>query len=67
MQDGCTLSLRPEPIPSLPTGDDYRDLAAKIREVARQTRLLVARRELIRLAASYVRRADHLDQRTHYW
>jgi hypothetical protein len=63
MQSEYTLSLPSEPIPNLPTGDDYRDLVNKIREVARHTRLPVARRELIRLAASYDRRADHLDHR----
>lgn len=40
--------LAPEPIPNLRTGDDYRDLADKIREVARETRLPVARRELVK-------------------
>jgi hypothetical protein len=47
--------------------DDYRELATKIREVALQSRLPVARRELLRLAATYDQRAGHLDQRTYYW
>jgi hypothetical protein len=33
----CNLSLSPVPLPSPPTGDDYRDLAQKIRHVAAQT------------------------------
>jgi len=52
------------PAPGAPTGDDYRDLAQKIREAARQTRLPFARRELLRLATNYERRGDHLDRRT---
>ena len=47
----CTPSLPTEPILSPPKGDDYRDLAGKIREVARQTRLTVARNELLQLAS----------------
>ena len=50
--------------PAHPSDDDYRELARKIREVAGQTRLTVARRELLRLAANYERGADHLDRRT---
>jgi hypothetical protein len=47
-----------------PTDDDYRELARKIREVASQTRLTVARRELLRLAANYERAGDDLDRGT---
>jgi hypothetical protein len=76
MRDEYTLSLRgrspdlpeaklTEPMASPPTGDDYRELEVKIREVARQTRLPVARRELGRLAANYERRGNHLDRRTY--
>jgi hypothetical protein len=49
------------------SGDDYRELAFKIREIARQSRLPVARRELLRLAANYDQRAGHLDQASLYW
>jgi hypothetical protein len=38
MLDKCTPSLLTEPPPSLPNGKDYRELAVKIREIARQTR-----------------------------
>jgi hypothetical protein len=62
----CTLSLPTEPIPSRPRGEDYRRLAGQIREVARHTRLAVARKELLRLATNYERRGDHLDQRSYY-
>ncbi|MGB9644890.1 MAG: hypothetical protein WA709_15990 [Stellaceae bacterium] len=50
--------------PAHPSDDDCRELARKIREVAGQTRLAVARRELLRLAANYERGGDHLDRRT---
>jgi hypothetical protein len=66
MRNECTLSLLTKAIPSPPTGGDYRELAAKIRELARQTRLPVARYELARLAASYERRGGHLDQLTYH-
>jgi hypothetical protein len=45
-------------------GRDYRRLARQIRDLARQTRLMVARNELLRLATNYTRRGDHLDRRT---
>jgi hypothetical protein len=50
-------------LPPLPTGDDYRALARKVRELAARTRLPYVRRELIRLAGSYERRGGHLDRR----
>jgi hypothetical protein len=43
------------PLPSPPTGDDYRELAQRTGHVAAQTRLPLARGELVRLAASYDR------------
>jgi hypothetical protein len=67
MRYECTLSLSTEPLPGPPTGDDYRRLAEQIRDAARQTRLPVARRELLRLATNYDRRGDHLDRRTCYF
>jgi hypothetical protein len=54
--------LSAEPPPPLPTGEDYRALAGRVRELAAGTRLPYARRELIRLAGSYERRGDHLDR-----
>jgi hypothetical protein len=55
------------PVRQTISGDDYRELANGIRELARQTRLPVARRELIRLANSYDERGRYIDQRTYYW
>jgi hypothetical protein len=66
MLDECNLKLLPKPLPSLPAGDDYRDLAQKIRRVAAHTRLPLARRELARLAASYDRIGDLCDRRTYH-
>ena len=63
MLDEYNLSLLPKPLPSPPTGDDYRDLAQKIRHVAAQTRLPLARRKQARLAASYDRIGDLCDRR----
>jgi hypothetical protein len=44
----------------LPDGKHYRELAGKVREVARLTRFPFARRQLIRLAASFEYRARYL-------
>ena len=64
MLDECAAPLPIEPLPSPPDGHDYRRLARQIRDLARQTRLTVARNELLRLAKNYGRRGDHLDGRT---
>jgi hypothetical protein len=61
MQDECALPTLAELTPSLPDGSDYRRLARQIRDIARQTRLPVARGELLRFAENYGRRGDHLD------
>ena len=63
MPDESAAPLPIEPIPSPPDGGDYRRLARQIRDIARQTRLPIARNELLRLATNYTRRGDHLDQR----
>ena len=63
MLDECAAPLPSEPLPSPPDGHDYRRLARQIRDLARQTRLTVARNELLRLATNYIRRGDHLDGR----
>jgi hypothetical protein len=63
MLDECAAPLPAEPIASPPDRHDYRRLARQIRDIARQTRLPVARTELLRIAANYDRRGDHLDQR----
>jgi hypothetical protein len=44
-----------------PNGGHYRNLAGKLRLVARECRFPSARRELLDLAARYERRADHFD------
>jgi hypothetical protein len=44
-------------------GAHYRQMAHGLRKLARQCRFAGARRELLQLAASYERRADHFDCR----
>jgi hypothetical protein len=46
-----------------PDGAHYREMALELRKLARQCRFPGARRELLQLAASYDRRADHFDRR----
>jgi hypothetical protein len=41
----------------------YREMARKLRELAREFRFPGARRELLDLASRYERRADNLDSR----
>jgi hypothetical protein len=42
-----------------PDGNHYRDVAGKLRELARYCRFAGARRELLQLATNYDGRADH--------
>jgi hypothetical protein len=42
----------------------YREMAQKLRELAREFRFPGARKELLSLASRYERRADNLDGRT---
>jgi hypothetical protein len=44
-------------------GEHYRDMARKLRILAREFRFAGARRELLDLALRYERRADSLDAR----
>jgi len=44
--------------------DHYREMARKLRELAREFRFPGARRELLDLALRYERRADSLDERS---
>lgn len=44
-------------------GAHYREIAHGLRRLARECRFAGARRELLQLAASYDRRADHFDGR----
>ena len=50
--------------PQYPDGEHYRQIAGKLREVARQCRFPVARRELLHLAANYERRGNYIDSRS---
>jgi hypothetical protein len=43
-------------------GTHYRDLATRLREIARKCRLPYPQRELLDLAQQYERRADHMDR-----
>jgi hypothetical protein len=45
-------------------GDHYREMAGKMRELARFTRSPGIRRELVDLAMGYERRGDHFDRRS---
>jgi hypothetical protein len=46
-----------------PPSEDYRQLANRLRELARETSRRCARQELLRLSGIYARRAEHLDGR----
>jgi len=47
-----------------PPPEDYRQLARRLRELARETQRPYTRRELAKLAGIYERRADYLDRRS---
>jgi hypothetical protein len=44
-------------------GTHYRDLATRLREIARECPRPYPQRELLDLAQQYERRADHMDHR----
>ena len=46
-----------------PPSQDYRQLANRLRELARETSRPYARQELLRLSGIYDCRAEHLDRR----
>jgi hypothetical protein len=48
---------------SVADGDHYREMAGRLRELARLTHLPGMRRELVDLAKRYDRRGDHFDCR----
>jgi hypothetical protein len=48
---------------STPDGAHFREIANKLRDLARQCQFPGARRELLNLAASFDRRADHFESR----
>ena len=47
-----------------PDSEHYREMARKLRELAREFRFPGARQELLDLALRYERRADNLDARS---
>jgi hypothetical protein len=53
-----------EPLPPLTDGGQCREMAGKLRELARRTRSPGIRRELVDLARRYDRRGDHFDGRS---
>jgi hypothetical protein len=52
-----------EPPPPLPDRDHYREMAGRVRELARLSPSPAIRKELADLAARYDRRGDHVDRR----
>ena len=53
----------PQASPSHSDSEHYREMASKLRELAREFRFPGARQELLKLALRYERRADQLDAR----
>ena len=53
----------PPASPSHCDSEHYREMASKLRELARQFRYPGARQELLKLALRFERRADQLDTR----
>ena len=51
----------PQASPSQSDGEHYREMASRLRELARRFRFPGARQELLKLALNYERRADQLD------
>jgi hypothetical protein len=47
-----------------PDGEHYREIAGKLREVARQCRFPGVRRELLHLAVNYERSGNFIDRRS---
>ena len=58
-----TLRIMPYYPDHAPPSEDYRQLANRLRELARETSRPYARQELLRLSGIYDRRAEHLDRR----
>ena len=59
-----TLLPQSEPLLALADGDHCREMAGKLRELARYTRSPGIRREMVDLAKRYDRRGDHFDRRS---
>jgi hypothetical protein len=58
------VSLAISEPPPLADGDHYREMAGRLRELARDTHSPDIRRELVDLAKRYERRGDHFDGRS---
>jgi hypothetical protein len=57
------LDTTPSAMPDrTPPGEDYRHLALRLRELARETHRPYARQELVRLSGIYERRAEGLEK-----
>jgi hypothetical protein len=54
----------PQASPSQSDSEHYREMANKLRELAREFRFPAARQELLALALRFERRADQLDTRS---
>jgi hypothetical protein len=54
----------PKRVAASTDGQHYREMATKLRELARQCRFPGARQEILDLASRYEVRADHLDTRS---
>jgi hypothetical protein len=59
-----TVLAASEPPPPLADGDHYREMAGRVRELARLSRSPAMRKELADLAGRYDRRGDHFDSRS---
>jgi len=54
-----------EPAPALGNGDHCREMAGKLRQLARYTKSPGIRRELVGLAKRYNRRGEYISTATH--
>jgi hypothetical protein len=54
----------PPVTPRLADGEHYREMAGRLRELARLTRSPGIRQELVDLAKQYDRRGDHIERRS---
>jgi hypothetical protein len=61
MLDERVHSIPEDRLPAAVTDGECCELARKIRELASQTRLMFAQRELLLLAAKFERGGDYLD------
>ena len=63
----ASLAILPSTMSNHPNqhalGEDYRELASRLRELARDTQRPYARQELVRLSGIYERRAEYLERR----